>query len=66
MSTWQPIATAPKDGTYILAYCPAGRDAPNQGINIVFWSGSAWKDPATYMEYVDEHTHWMPIPKGPE
>src|SRR5690606_12603400 len=30
-SAWQPIETAPKDGTHILAWCPSGHD-------IVWWT----------------------------
>ena len=65
MSAWQPIETAPKDGTSILVYGPDIRQPfymdvcawpPN-------WEG---KWPVAYMAYAaGEPTHWMPLPQPP-
>lgn len=59
---WQPISTAPKDGTYVLVYRPQLRDrgcvcterydAPHWSSGDCFWPG----DP----------THWMPLPAAPD
>ena len=59
---WQPIETAPKDRTEILAV----RD---KEIKIVFWyphlkewgSQEDWADDGTW-----EPTHWMPLPEPPK
>lgn len=66
MSEWQPIETAPKDGTRILLYLPESRIA-----NVVF----GWRFPVDddwMMEVADGAypidvpvTHWMPEPEGP-
>lgn len=55
MSSWQPIETAPKDGTDFLA---------TDGKTVVYciWSGTIcafdWKD-------ASQPTHWMPLPAPP-
>ena len=58
-TTWQPIETAPKDGTWFLAHRPAWA-LPE----IVRWSsycGGYWQS----METSVEPTHWMPLPSPP-
>jgi hypothetical protein len=63
MSKWQPISTAPRDGTDFLALIPfkkkhhqmVGR-FPNEGASFVSWPGS-WNY---------EPTHWMELPPIPK
>ena len=72
MMDWQPIATAPKDGTRILATVS---NAHEPGVDIVFWSGDRWLvgDPDSWWdrkdhgitEWHDSLTHWMPLPEPP-
>jgi hypothetical protein len=71
---WQPIETAPKDGTAIVAYCPRlGVCAPTS------WNDDKYsKNPKPYWRHWVEHifrvrcvredqsTHWMPLPPPPE
>lgn len=74
--TWQPIETAPKDGTEVLA-CAKGY----KEISIVAWVGGSrpyWQgrcDGQASIEregdlYTDYHkpfvTHWMHLPPPPE
>ena len=68
MPEWQPIETAPKDGTVILV---CGNNA--RGVYYVTdakWSCGAWclfdcaEDSHTYPS--DYHTHWQPLPTPPE
>lgn len=73
--TWQPISTAPKDGTPIIV---AGPSEKGWCYGVAFWNpngnswvgdclevtgiwetGSAWFEP-------DEVTHWQPLPAPPE
>tara|TARA_Y100000310_G_scaffold63233_1_gene58530 strand:- start:2296 stop:2508 length:213 start_codon:yes stop_codon:yes gene_type:complete len=67
---WQPIDTAPKDGTEILVY---GRSKKErwQMFTVVFWQYNCWTLTETggYAEDSDpslDPTHWMPLPDPPE
>lgn len=71
---WQPIETAPKDGTHILAYrMPVGIRFTNNTNppTVVHWFDDA-NDPGFYTsvnavapEYPFNPTHWMPLPDAP-
>lgn len=76
LGTWQPIETAPKDGTPILGvqFCkyPSGELYPD-GAVMMWEGGSIFKGQWAYMgitvimvaeEYLP--THWMPLPALPE
>lgn len=58
---WQPIETAPKDGTWILIWGEQWSGAPIPDVG--HWDDDDWRD--------DEHTvlafatHWMPLPAPP-
>jgi hypothetical protein len=76
MSEWQPIDTAPKDGTPILAYGP--EYCGNKNITAVLeWyaftpriGGGMWNavGASGYECECDlqEPTHWMPLPEPPK
>jgi hypothetical protein len=60
---WQPIETAPRDGTDILGF--DGLAGVMQVTH--FWQG-VWHDPNSH--YYSEcppfcPAHWMPLPPGP-
>lgn len=71
MDEWQPIETAPKDGTFILlgwagkdivamaryAFCDHPRNSEGRG-----WI--AWID-TLGLTNVGHMTHWMPLPAPP-
>ena len=63
MSEWQPIETAPRDGTLILTF-----DAEQESQCLV----SHWKDsldywePGTWRDDGGTPSHWMPLPEPPE
>jgi hypothetical protein len=75
---WQPIETAPKDGTMILVYEPAIGEYGEEGIYIVSWNREYSRQPKTWCvilseqdeqggcSTVDYATHWMPLPPPPE
>lgn len=67
---WQPIETAPKDGTPILGYFgrTAGDEPPD--MEVVRFDeaqpfGGEWMTTMASPEMVDEPTHWMPLPSPP-
>lgn len=68
MTNWQPIETAPKDGTRILIYDPTHYRDPI--ITIAEYRCGGWlgEDGGVYdccsSEY--EPTHWMPLPLPPK
>lgn len=72
---WQPIETAPKDGTAILTVVRGFRPAVTQWVE---FEGEARfsEDPENFTEEDHFHeyffgslyepTHWMPLPEGPK
>jgi hypothetical protein len=60
-SSWQPIETAPKDGTFFIALDVRG------GVGKVHWceryTPHAWADEDGSFVGV---THWMPLPEPPK
>lgn len=63
---WQPIETAPKDGTFVLLFTACGCI---EG----FWSYGEWEQSVCAASYDMAHayiecrpTHWMPLPPPPK
>lgn len=66
---WQPIETAPKDGSLVLAW-REGWDKPcfvrwifNSRTETTFWNDSIEYD--FYENETEPPTHWLPIPEIP-
>lgn len=70
MSEWQPIETAPKDGTDIFLWIPDGREIPLPGRwePLIRSRKVKWiLDDGMFLE--DRYplpTHWMPLPDPPK
>lgn len=67
---WEPIETAPKDGTRVLAYGRIGLESsPSIGTVKFNTTYKIWNcDPCEASEYDPEAcelTHWMPLPDPP-
>lgn len=66
---WQPIDTAPKDGTHILIFEPSKSDYSSSIIYVVKWDN--WQGREQWLEASGEEystfkpTHWMPLPVAP-
>ena len=70
---WQPIETAPKDGTPVIVYPPLWRDVTismacfdmDRG---AVYSRPFWRhlDADSAMSRDNQPTHWMPMPEPPE
>ena len=64
---WQPIETAPRDGTKFLVL-----GGPYLGyvipvvVDAVFDEGAWWPNQSDWMDGPLEPTHWMPLPPPPE
>lgn len=81
MSDWQPIDTAPKDGTEVFLYVPgdslhptAGRYKTREYFSEEYddpdyqEEGWYWSFgyPSDFHQEVLTPTHWMPLPEPPE
>ena len=58
MTEWQPIETAPKDGTYILVSIPLSLKSK---VRIVNYNDHFWRD--DNRNITNEPSHWMPLPR---
>lgn len=77
MTDWQPIETAPKDGTEILGWCPYHGSAGRGSTWVIRWNEEKHtKKPRPYFDAsgwvwgvtdLRKHqpTHWMPLPAPP-
>lgn len=75
---WQPIATAPKDGTHILLFAAKAwypmveRNAEDSPIWTGYfsrWVGGEGEWTVSGMEFHEGYgppTHWMPLPEPPQ
>jgi hypothetical protein len=60
---WEPIETAPRDGTRVLAYVPEYSDIPI--VAAYSLEDQVWM--TTHFEWLTwAPTHWMPLPEGPK
>lgn len=74
---WQPIETAPRDGTCVLLYFPDGCWRIEGNIGVGFYSDNAedvefgyrWfkgeADSNAMTDFGEYPTHWMPLPAPP-
>ncbi len=60
--TWQPIETAPKDGTAVLLYYPK-RYQMTGGVTWGCFIDGEWLDSTITTD--NDCTHWMPLPAPP-
>lgn len=69
MTEWQPIETAPKDGTHVLIYVPGSRRLVCEA----WWAmpyeaapaAQCWWQTADYRVLPEHAAHWMPLPEPP-
>jgi hypothetical protein len=77
MTEWQPIATAPKDGTTILLYWPhypeeqsgvvwLGRWKQNDRLAKAYFSDTCEWDDFELSEPRHAPSHWQPLPPPPK
>lgn len=59
---WQPIETAPKDGTRILVFRENEDGHEQKRIGVDYFKRGVWWLSRTQMR----PTHWMPLPEPPQ
>ena len=59
--TWQPIDTAPKDGTPILGFMPSYYRGKG-GMSVVLYMDGKWFDNTAFET---NPSHWQPLPPPP-
>ena len=68
MNEWQTIATAPKDGRWVLIHVPSSSEVQDAYTTAARWTrrGQAWnlKYSAAALGF-DVPSHWMPLPEAP-
>ncbi len=64
-SQWQPIETAPKDGTVIFGFWKSDTAELHNKYSMSRWFDSAWFDPDGISEY-STPSSWMPLPQPPK
>ena len=60
---WQPIETAPRDGTWMLGYWTHLEGPDECSMSTVRFSDGCFED--DQHEGVNPPTHWMPLPAPP-
>ena len=71
-SQWQPIETAPRDGTPLLLFSPAPDKWKFAGGNTtsgaLIWVSGGWRETGGWRGdyHKDPPTHWMPLPDPPK
>jgi Protein of unknown function (DUF551) len=61
MNEWQPIETAPRDGTEILLFARGQHDDVYRGVGQWSEHSNSW-----FWSFAIRPTHWMPLPEPPE
>jgi hypothetical protein len=62
---WQPIETAPKDGTTVLLFDPANEEI-ERGVDVGFFHGGVFEWLWSRDACNGNPTHWMPLPAPPQ
>jgi hypothetical protein len=67
---WEPIKTAPKDGTSFLGHIPGNcGHVARQDVCPMHWSGwggGCWENSVSGHKIGGRVTHWMPLPPPPD
>lgn len=66
-SRWQPIETAPKDGTPLLGFMPTYYKGKG-GFSVIIWMKGSRSPNGDWYDnraWITQPTHWMPLPTPP-
>lgn len=68
MNEWQPIETAPRDGSRVLVW---SKHYIWNGVYTAYWGRNGELNPFSWIgghcrvSHIDHPTHWMPLPEPP-
>ena len=62
---WQPINTAPKDGTHIIGFFPEVKGTPRYAES-VYWNGAKWSWSQDSDTPIHQPTRWIAMPDESE
>lgn len=68
MTEWQPIETAPKDGTWVMLHVVGNQpDLQSYVPEIAFWidDDQGWSCSHELQAFGKRPTHWIPLPTPP-
>lgn len=69
-SEWQPIESAPKDGTEVLIYHKHTTDSHYSAVAASWFEGqfyaSSKEDIIDWSDGIKQSTHWQPLPQPPK
>lgn len=63
---WQPIETAPKDGTGFLAFWGKDTALDERSFGVVVFVSGEYRNTDDYGTTYGKPTHWMPLPEPPQ
>ena len=64
-TTWQPIFTAPKDGTLVIIWCKDAVEPSLAKFDNGYWRNNHYGEREAYWHFADV-THWQPAPEKPQ
>lgn len=68
--SWQPIDTAPRDGTTVDVWCQYSDGSSGRIVDCCFkdgrWVRLVGTRDAYWINYIVPPTHWQPLPPPPE
>ena len=63
---WQPMETAPRDGSAVLLAIPDLGRGPTTSLTVGAYDGRQWVSDASSALKLYEPVFWAPLPEGPE
>lgn len=59
--SWQPIETAPRDGTAVFAFWGRDTRQDERSFAVTLFRDGEWRNPDNTDDWYGEPTHWQPL-----